>query len=134
MATVTTITGGVQSVSTTGAVGAGVSIAGITGDITLCVEVISMTAGKTARIQFEDSTNAFTAVTPLFVFHVIGQEGPGGTSAFTQSTYTEATEKQSVRKYQLRNNLFGTASAVLRPNVIAIDGSAELAFNAWYES
>src|SRR5258708_7865834 len=103
MATITSITSGAATVSATGAVGSGVDISGMSGDITLCIEVLAMTDAKTARIQFEDSVNAFTAVIPLWVAHVTGKEGDGA-ATFTAGTYMPTTEKQSLRKYQLRNN------------------------------
>ncbi len=126
------LTGGAAVVTSTGAVGSGLDISGVTGPATLCLEVISMTAGKTARVQIEDSVNAFTAVIPLHVFHVEGQMGDGAAS-WAAGQYNPATEKQSVQKYQLRNNRFGVSSAVIRPNVTAIDGSSELVINVWLE-
>lgn len=135
MATITAITTGLQTVTATGPVTptAGIDISAVTGDFTVCVEVIAMTAGKTARIQFEDTTNAFTAATALEVVHVQGQMGQGGTS-FTSNTYNPTTEKQTYRKYFVRNNVFGVASAKLRANITAIDSSASLTFNAWIET
>jgi hypothetical protein len=133
MATITSITSGTATVSATGAVGSGVDISGITGDFTICVEVIAMTDAKTARIQFEDSVNAFTAVIPLWVAHVVGKEGDGG-ATFTAGTYMPTTEKQSVKSYQLRSNRFGVSAAVLRPNVTVLSASGHCTFNAWIES
>lgn len=137
MATITTISG-LQTVSTTGAVTptTGAYIGGITGDITLCCEVISMTAGSTARIQFEDSVNGFTAVTPLWEVNIIGQMGQGGTSFTAGSTsagYNPTTEKFSIRKYALPSNNFGVASAVIRANVLAITAASSLTLNSWFE-
>jgi hypothetical protein len=135
MATITALTTGIQTVTATGAVTptAGVDISGMSGDVTLCLEVISMTASKTARIQLEDSVNAFTASLPVAVFNVIGQEGQGGTS-YTAGAYNPTTLRPgSIRKYQLPNNRFGTSSALLRVNVTAIDGSSSLSLNAWIE-
>ena len=135
MATITALTTGVQTVTSTGAVTptAGVDISGMTGDATVCIEVISLTAGKTARVQLEDSVNGFTASLPLDVFNFVGQEGQGGTS-YTAGAYNPTTEKLSVRKYQLPNNRFGVTSALLRLNVTAIDGSSSLSLNAWIEN
>jgi hypothetical protein len=132
---ITPLTTGLQTVTATGAVTptAGVDISGMTGNFTICVEVISMTAAKTARIQIEDSVNAFTASLPLYEFNVTGQIGQGGTS-YTAGAYNPTTQKFSVEKQQLPNNRFGTASALARVNVIAIDSSASLSLNAWIES
>lgn len=134
MATITSITSGNVTVSATGAVGAGIDISGVTGDATLCIEVISMTDAKTARIQFEDSVNAFTAVLPLWLVHITGKMGEGTATTVAAGDYNPTTEKQSVRKYQLRNNRFGTSAAVLRPNVMALDASSHITFNAWLET
>lgn len=135
MATITQLSSGIQSVTATGPITptAGVDVSGITGDVMICVEILSMTAAKNARIQLEDTTNAFTASTPLWVDNVGGQMGQGGT-AFVQGAYNPTTDKRSVRKYQLPSNVFGTANAKVRLNVTQIDGSAELVLNAWLES
>jgi len=133
MATIVALSTGVQSVTATGLVTptAGVSVATYA-DATICVEVLSMTAGKTARIQLEDSVNAWTASAALAVFDVTGQTGQGGTS-FSVGTYNPTTVKYSIRKYQLPNSNINVASGVVRLNVTAIDASAELVLNAWLE-
>jgi hypothetical protein len=132
---ITALTTGLQTVTATGAITptAGADISGMTGDVTVCVEVVSMTDAKTARIQLEDSVNAFTASIPVAVFDVIGKMGQGGTS-YTAGAYNPTTQKFTVRKYQLANNRFGTASAVLRLNVTAIDSGSSLSLNAWIEA
>jgi hypothetical protein len=132
---ITALTTGVQTVTATGAITptAGVDISAMTGDATVWVDILSLTAGKTARIQLEDSVNAFTASVPLGVFDVTGQIGQGGTT-YTAGALNPTTQKQSLRKYQLPSNRFGTSSAVLRLNVTAIDSSASLSFSAWIES
>jgi hypothetical protein len=121
MATNTDITTGVQTVSATGAVTptTGLDISGISGDFTIFLEVTGMTAGKTARIQFEDSVNAFTASVPVAVINVTG--------ALTSA----ASQVFDIRKYQLPNNRFGVTSAVLRVNVTAIDSGSSLSLHAW---
>jgi hypothetical protein len=93
----------------------------VSGDATLVVDVVSLTPGKTARIQVEDSTNAFTASTPLAVVNVTGQIDPRYDDRFT------------LRKYQIPNSLLGQASAALRCNVTALDAGATLALHAWLE-
>jgi len=132
---ITALTTGLQTVTATGAITptAGADISAMTGDVTVCVEVVSMTAAKTARIQLEDSVNGFTASVPVAVFDVIGQLGQGGTS-YTAGAYNPTTQKFTLRKYQLANNRFGTASAVLRLNVTAIDSASSLSLNAWIET
>ena len=135
MATITALSTGLQTITATGAVTpvAGIDVSGMTGDAMFCVEVVSMTSGKTARIQLEDTTNAFTASAALCVFDVVGQIGQGGV-AFATNTLNVTTVKQSVRKYQLPNSNIGITSGKVRLNVTAIDSSAELALNAWIET
>jgi len=135
MATLTDITTGLQTVTATGAVTptAGLSISGVTGDFTVCVEIISLTAGKTARIQLESSTNSFTGVTADAVFQVIGQEGQGGTT-YTAGAYNPTTEKFSVRKYQMQNpQNYGLAGGVARLNLIDLDSGSSLTLHGWLE-
>lgn len=132
---ITALTTGLQTVTATGAITptAGVDISGMTGDATICIEVVSLTAAKTARIQIEDSVTGFTASIPVGVVDVIGQIGQGGVT-YTAGAYNPTTAKYTIRKYQLANNRFGTASAVLRLNVTALDASSSLSINAWIES
>ncbi len=133
--TITELTTGLQTVTATGAVTptAGVDISGLTGDVTICLEVISMTAGKTARVEFQDSITAYTASLALVVEHVVGLEGQGGTS-YTAGAFNPTTEKQSIRRYQMRNNRFGVTSSLLRLNVTAIDSASSLTMRSWIES
>jgi hypothetical protein len=134
MATITALSTGIQSITATGAVTpvAGVSVSGMTA-ATVCVEIISMTAGSTARIQLEDSVNAFTAVAALTVFDITGQMGQGGTT-FAQGVYNPATDKRSIRSYQLPSSQIGVTNGVIRLNVTAISASSELVLNAWIET
>jgi hypothetical protein len=124
MATPTEITTGVQTVTATGAVTptAGVDVSGVTGDYTIVVEVVSMTAAKTARIQIEDTVNAFTASAALAVIDITG------------TLSGQYSQRFSFRKYQLPNSNFGVASGKARVNVTAIDASATLQLHSWYES
>jgi hypothetical protein len=123
MATLTDITTSVQTVTATGPVTptTGLDISGVSGDATVVVEVSGLTAGKTARIQLEDTVNAFTAATALAVINVTGQiDG-------------RSSDRYTWRKYQLPNNVFGSASAKLRANVTALDAGATLSLHAWLE-
>jgi hypothetical protein len=127
MAVPTDITTGVQTVTATGAVTptTGLSISGVTGDATLVLEITNLSTSSGAgscRIQFEDSTNAFTASNALWVV-----DFPSGT-AYQYST------RVSKRKYELPNNLFGTSAAVVRVNVTVLSGTgASLSLHAWLE-
>jgi len=123
MSTLTDITTGNQTVTAAGAVAAtaGLDVSGVTGDFTLCVEVVSLTAAKTARIQLEDTVNGFTAAPALAVFDVTGQQAGQYSNRF------------SLRKYQLPNNQFGVANAKVRANVSQIDAGGSLILHAWLE-
>lgn len=125
MATLTDITTGAQTVTATGAVTAtaGLDVSGITGDFTIVVDVQSLTTGKTARIQIEDSANAWTASAALAVVDITGK---------VDST-NAASMRYSWRKYQLPNNQFGQTGGVVRVNVTALDGSSSLKLHAWVE-
>lgn len=142
--TITPAPGGAALVTATGAVAptAGQAISGYPPSgspsykATWCVEVLSLTAGKTMQVSLELSTNAFSASIFADVKQFIGQEGQGGT-AFAFGTYNPTTSKQStVITQQLpfaSVNYFGVASAVARINVTGIDGSAQAAINSWLE-
>jgi hypothetical protein len=124
MAVPTDITTGVQTVTATGAVTptAGLSVASLTGDYTLAIEVTGLTAGKSARIQIEDTTNAFTAATALAVWDVTGQVVNG-----------EFSIKKTWRAYELPNSQFNVASGAYRINVTALTSGATLSLHAWIE-
>jgi len=125
MATPTDITTGIQTVTAAGAVTptTGLDISGLSGDFTLAIEVSGLTSGATARIQLEDTTNAFTNSNPLCVWDISGQVVDGSKSI-----------KNTYRKYQVPNNLVGTASAKLRANVTVLSGtSPSLSLHAWIE-
>ena len=139
MATCYDITTGVQTVSAAGAFSGTLDISSSTygfastTDVTLCVEVLAMTDGKGARLELQDSVNAFT--TPLCVWssEIYGKIGQGGTS-YTAGAYAPTTSKTSVRKYQVPNMRVGTSSAVVRLYCTAIDGSSSLTVHAWLEA
>jgi len=117
------VTTGVQTVSAAGAVTptTGLDISGIAGDATIKVRVTALTAAKKARIQLEDSVNAFTAVIPVAVADVKGE------------IVNTREVVYSFRKHMIPSCRFGTGSAVLRVNVTQIDGSASLSLHAWVE-
>jgi len=134
MATITALSTGLQTITATGVVTptAGVDVSAMT-DATICVEVVSLTASKTARVQLEDTANGWTASAALAVFDFIGQMGQGGTS-YSAGSYNPTTDKRSIRKYQLPNSNIDVASGKVRLNVTAIDSGSELLLNAWIES
>jgi hypothetical protein len=125
MATPTDITTGAQTVTTTGPVTptTGLSVATNAGDYTLAIEVTNLTAGATARIQIEDTTNAFTGVNALAVWDITGQVESGSQSI-----------KNTWRKYQLPDSKFDVSSGAIRVNVTQLNGSSpSLTLHAWIE-
>jgi len=124
MATLTDLTTSVQTVTSSGAVAAtaGVDVSAVTGDYSVVVEVVSLTASKTARIQLEDTTNGWTTATALDVINVTGT---------IDSRYDERFTK---RKYQLPNSQAGVTNGKFRVNVTAIDSAASLQLHAWLET
>jgi hypothetical protein len=131
MASLSDITTGIQTVTTAGAVTGSLNISGITGAYTLCLEVFELTSGGEARIQFEDSVNAFTNVIPVAVFDVPGQIGQ---ASWTQGNYNPLTYKKSIRSSEIPGCRAGAANAVLRVNVTSITGaSPSLTLHAWLE-
>jgi len=125
MALPTDITTGAQTVTTTGAVTptAGLSVAALTGDYTLAIEVDNLTAGATARLQIEDTTNAFTGANALLVWDVTGQ-----VEAQVQSI------KKTWRKYELPDSKFGVSGGAFRLNVTQLNGtSPSLTVHSWIE-
>lgn len=123
MATLTDITTGAQTVTATGAVTAtaGLDVSAITGDFTIVVDVQSLTAGKTARIQIEDTVNTFTAAGALAVFDVQGKIDVAAPVRFSK------------RKYELPINHFGEVAGKVHVNVTALDSGASLTLRSYLE-
>jgi hypothetical protein len=126
MALPTDITSGVQTVTATGPVTptTGLSTAAITGDWTIKTVGSFLSAGKTAKIQIEESTNSFTNSVALAVLFFSGS---------AQSQAEQQTPYAALRKYALPSNLFGQTSAALRYNVTYLDPAATLSFHGWLE-
>ncbi len=116
---------------------AGVDISTYTGTVTWCVEVLSLTAAKTASLQLELSVNAFGATFVSSVMQFIGQLGQGGTTPVI-GAYTQNTDKRScIVNIELPFsdvNYFGVASALARVRLAGIDASAAIMFNSWLEA
>lgn len=131
--------GGPAAISTTGALPliAGVSIAAMTGQVTWCVEVLLLTAGKTLELALELGVSGFSGSTFGDIKQFIGQEGPGGTT-YVAGAYNPNTDKRStVVRQQLPFSAvtyFGVASQFARVNCIGIDGSAGAVINSWFET
>src|SRR6202012_1640595 len=101
----------------------GLSVASNAGDYTLAIEVTNLTAGATARLQLEDTTNAFTGANALAVWDITGQVESGAQSL-----------KKTWRKYELPDSKFDVASGAIRLNVTQLNGtSPSLTVHAWIE-
>jgi hypothetical protein len=131
MATPTDITTGAQTVTTTGPVTptTGLSVATLPaitsplGSYTLAIEVTNLTAGATARLQLEDTTNAFTGANALAVWDITGQVVSGAQSI-----------KNTWRSYQLPDSKIDVSSGAIRLNVTQLNGtSPSLTVHAWIE-
>ena len=136
MATITALSTGLQTITATGAVTptAGVDVSGMTGDAMFYVEVVSMTSGKTARIQLEDTDQRIHYLRGALRVRCRRSDRTGRRGVCHQHPEPDNRRKQSVRKYQLPNSNIGITSGKVRLNVTAIDSSAELALNAWIET
>ena len=126
--TISAITTGAQTVTTTGAVTptTGLDISGISGEYTVHVRVQSLSAvSGTAKcaISLEDSVNGFTASVPVAEKQI---QGPVDSKSEIHWVW---------KKYELPNARFGTTNAVLRANVVALGGTTpSLTLDAWVES
>lgn len=101
-----------------------ISAAGLANtDWTLCIEVQAMNDGNTARIGFADSVDAFTNKLAGPQFSFSGKITPDSSRRFT------------VTKKDFPGLRFGTASAVLRIELLSLTGGASqsVTYQAWYE-
>ena len=108
------ITTGAQTLTAAGPAAGTLDISGMSGDYELLVEVIALSAASgvpKARIVIEDTVNGFTAALPVCEF---GIEGPITAGASVTETRRIA-DAPSMR--------IGTASAALRCNVAALEGT-----------
>ena len=96
----------------------GVDISALTGDFTVVLEVKKLTAdaGQTPVVQFalEDSVNAFTDSVPVATFNMSGAVNQDG---------KQHGRKMTWRKRDLKGVRAGTASGVLRLNLVGISGT-----------
>jgi hypothetical protein len=137
-ATLTPAVGGPVLKTTAGAVTpiAGQDISAMSGTITFCIEVLSMAANKTAAIALETSVNAFGASVMAVVHQFKGQMGQGGIAP-TIGVYNPTTDRRSniinIEMPYTSANYFGISNAVARVNVLGVDASSGMLFNAWLE-
>jgi hypothetical protein len=101
------------TVTAAGAVSGNLDISGMAGDLTLVVTILELkSASGTPRVRviLEDSVDAFTGAKPVLEWNV---EGPvvAGTPL-----------SKAWRRYEIPSIRGGTASAVLRVNVVEISG------------
>lgn len=97
-------------------------ISTFTGDWTLRARLESLTAAKNVEIAVEDSVDGITWITR----YARNVKGAISTSAML--------DLFTLRKYDYPMLRFGTASAVLRVNILAIDGSATAVTTVWIEA
>lgn len=128
-----TITTVQAKVAKTGAFnGASIDISGMTGDWTLVIEIMLQSGtNPISRFSFQDSVDAFT--TPL--------AGPGVSVAGIIGGATGTGPATNVKRYTFQKRdfpdmRFGTASAVLRLALLALDGSGSpsVTYQSWIES
>lgn len=98
-------------------------ISGITHpDPTLVIQVDSLTATKAVTVAVEDSVDAFSNAVARYTFQVKGEVKP------------EAPVQMKFPARDWPMHRFGTASAVMRVRVLAIDGSASAKISAFVEA
>jgi hypothetical protein len=113
------ITTGAQTVTATGAVTGSLSTSALSGDFTVKVDVLGLTAGATARIAVEDTSAGFgTDHSQVAVFDV---SGPIGTA---ESVVAPPDVNYSKRAYEVPSTRFGATNAALRVNVLVLSGSS----------
>lgn len=102
--------------------GTSTDISSYTGDWQIVLLVHSLTAGKKARLVFADSVNAFTGELPGIVVHLSGE------------IKTAAPQRFTFKKCDFPHLRLGTASAVGRWELVALDTSGSIKFESWLES
>jgi hypothetical protein len=108
--------------------GSGVDISGITGDFTLHLRVSALSATDLAKVAFcfEDSVDAFTGKIARATQNFQGTLG---------QTYNQQDVVVSWRKRELKGIRAGVSSAVLRLNVVDLQGtSPSVTYEAWITS
>lgn len=118
---------GKATLTAAGAVGTPgtLDISALSGDYSIIVEVSALSAASgvpSARVQLEDSVNAFTNVIAVEVFHFLGPI----TSA--------APVRKTITNRDLPALRAGTGSAVLRANVVQLNGTTpSITVTAWVD-
>lgn len=102
--------------------GTSTAVSSFTGDWQIVLLVHSLTAGKKARLVLADSVDAFTAEVPGIVQHLSGE------------IKTAAPQRFTFTKRDFPHLRIGTASAVVRWELVGLDASGSIKFESWLES
>jgi hypothetical protein len=113
---------GVAAGLTTATASIALPIAGVTGDWTLRLRIESAVAALNAEVALEDSVDGITWITR------VAKNFKGSVAK------TAMLDILELRKYDYPSFRFGTANAVMRLNVLAIDGGNTIVTTCWYES
>jgi hypothetical protein len=101
---------GTGTYSSGGSVSMAYDISGCTGDFTVTVRIVGLTAAKKVQIIIQDSTDGFASdIRTQFVVDALGEVDPG------------SPVNSSVRSYQIPNARFGHVGATLRLYVQSLD-------------
>lgn len=122
MATISAITTGEQSVSSTGAITGSLATAALSGAYTVKIRVRGLTSAQNIQIVLEDTADAtpYGDVTQPFSFTFAGVAEPEGATA-------------SVRSYQIPAARFGVTNSAFRVNAQLLTGSPTVLVSAWLE-
>jgi hypothetical protein len=122
MSTISAITTGEQSVTSTGAITGSLNTAALTGGFTVKIRVRGLTSAQNIQIALEDTANVTPfsdALQPWSVTFAGVAEAEGAT--------------QSVRSYQIPACRFGATNTALRLNAQVVTGSPTALVQAWLE-
>ena len=127
MAVPTDITSGVQTVTSAGPVAptGGLDVSGVQADFMVVVLVTSLTAGKSARVSLEGTSNNFTNTVSIELLQFTGLQLP------------VADLRLSIRRYQLPSSIvndFGFVGNKIRINVLALEPQSVLEIHGWLET
>ncbi len=116
----------IQSVSTTGPLvpTVGIDTSGLINiAFTIHLECAGLNQSKGASIAIEESTNAFVTASPIWIPQFFGLIGGKNSVRVSRSRY----------EFDKNLLLVGSAGAVMRCNVVAIDSGATVQLRAWLE-
>lgn len=102
--------------------GTSTAVSSFTGDWQIVLLVHSLTAAKKARLVLADSVDAFTGEKAGIVVHLQGE------------IKTAAPQRFTFKKCDFPELRIGTASAVVRWELISLDTSGSIKFESWLET